>query len=288
MIIIGCSRGTHLAGKIAKKLKKLYSELKVKKFPDGELYIRYMHNVKGKTVVLVQSFYGYISDCILETIFAAQTAKNLGAKKIILVAAHYPYLRQDKCFKPGESVSNKVLSGLVSRYVNKVYVLDPHLHRESKLSHLFSVKTEKLTANPLIADYIKNHIKNPLIVGPDWESYKWAQKVAQQLNCPCKILEKKRYSGRKVKIKLNKKIDINNKNIVIIDDIISTGNTILEAARHLRKLGAKKLYCIAVHGIFVENALKRLGKANIQVVTTNTIPNKVSKIDVSGLIAEKI
>ena len=288
MIIIGCSGGRHIAGKIAKRLRKPYSELKVKIFPDGEIYVRYMKDVKGKDVVLVQSFYGNINDCVIEAIFAAETAKELGAKKVILAAPYFPYLRQDSRFNKGECISIKVIGRLFSRYFDKIIIIDPHLHRQGELSGLFSVKTEKITANPLIAEYIEKDIKNPLIVGPDWESYKWARKVAEKLNCPFAILNKKRLSGRKVRITINKKIDIKNKNIVFVDDIISTGHTILEAAKKLRKLGAKKFICIAVHGVFVENALEKLREADIKVITTNTIPTKVSKIDVSGVIAKAL
>ena len=172
--------------------------------------------------------------------------------------------------------------------MNKVFIIDPHLNRETKLSHLFSIKAERLTANPYIADYIKKNIKNPLIVGPDWESYKWAGKVAEKIKCEHVILQKVRYTGRKVKVTLNKKVNVDNKNIVFVDDIISTGNTILESVKNLKKLGAKKFNCIAVHGIFVENALEKLRKANVKVFTTNTIPNKVAKIAVSGLIFKSL
>ncbi len=286
MVVIGCSKGTHIAKNVARKLKKQYSELKVKSFPDGELYVRFMSNVKGKVVVLVQSFYDNINDCVMEVIFAAQTAKELGAKKVVLVAPYFAYFRQDKRFKPGESISIEVMGKLFSRYFDKIFVIDPHLHRQANLSGLFSSNTKKLTANPCIADYIKKNIKNPLIVGPDWESYKWAQKVADEIGCEHVILQKKRISGRKVIVKLNKKININNKNIVFVDDMISTGNTIMESVKNIKRLGAKKFNCIAVHGVFVEHALEKLRKAKVKVVTTNTIPNRVSKIDVSGLVAE--
>jgi len=285
MIIIGCSKGKHLAQKIAKKLKGTYSNLEVKKFPDGEISVRFINNVSGKVVVLVQSFYGNINDCVVEVIFAAETAKDFGAKKVFLVAPYFPYLRQDKRFKPGQAISNKITAGVISRYFDKVYIIDPHLHRETELSHLFSIQAERLTSNPYIADYIKKNIKNPLIVGPDWESYKWARNVAEMLGVASRILKKKRYSSYHVEIRLNKKIDLKGKNVVIVDDIISTGNTIQETAKILKRLGAGKIYCICVHGIFADNALSKLKRAKISVVSTNTIPSKVAKIDVSGVIA---
>lgn len=290
MLIIGCSHGKHLASKVAKKLKKPYSELKVKKFPDNELGVRYLTSIKKKVVVLIQSFYGEINDCLIEILFAAYTAKDLGAKKIILVAPFFPYLRQDKRFKAGDCISIEVLGKLIDSIFNCILIIDPHLHREKDLHHIFNIKSKKLTANKKIADYInkKHNIKNSLIIGPDWESYRWAGKVADMLKCDSVILEKKRLSGRKVIVKLNKNIDLNGKNIIIIDDMISTGNTLIEAIKNLKKLGAKKFDIIAVHGIFAENALEKLRKMNVRVVTTNTIPNKASKIDISGLIAENL
>ena len=166
--------------------------------------------------------------------------------------------------------------------------MDPHLHRKNKLEYIFKRKTKKLTANNLIADYIKKHIQNPVIIGPDEESYKWARNVANILGLKSIILNKKRYSSYHVKVKLNKKIDLRNKNAVIVDDIISTGQTILETAKILKRLGAKNIYCICVHGIFADNALTKLKKAGINVASTNTIPNKVAKIDVSRVIGESL
>ena len=174
---------------------------------------------------------------------------------------------------------------MIDKYFDAVYLMDPHLHRKNKLENIFKIKPKKLTANGLIAAHIKKRIKNPVIIGPDEESYKWAKNVAEMINAESMILNKKRYSSYHVEIKLNKKISLKNKNAVIVDDIISTGNTILEAAKMLRKLGAKNIYCICVHGIFVNDSLNKLKKTGINVISTNTIPNKAARIDVSGVIA---
>ncbi|MBL7054553.1 ribose-phosphate diphosphokinase [Candidatus Woesearchaeota archaeon] len=288
MIIVSCSHGKHLAKNIANKLKKPYSELEFKRFPDGEIYLRFLKNVKNKTVVLIQSFYDNINDNLIEAMFAAHTAKDLGAKKVFLAAPYFPYLRQDKRFKPGECISLRETARLIDNCVDQISIIDPHLHREKDLHHIFKTKSLKLTSNPYIASYIKKNIKNPLIIGPDWESYKWAKSVAELIGCESLILQKKRLTGRKVKITLSKKIDLKGKNIVIVDDIISTGNTIIETVNNLKRLGAKKFTCLGVHGILVEDALKKLKKANVGVITTNTIPNKAAKIDISGLIAESL
>ena len=288
MLIVSCSHGVHLGFSIAKRLKVQHSKLAVKKFPDDEMLVRFDCSVKNKSIVLLQSFYKNISDCIVEVILAAQTARELGAKKVILVAPYFPYLRQDKRFHDGESVSQGIIAGLIGKYADEIYILDPHLHRKFSLNQIFKINATRLTANSLIADYIKRKIKNPLIIGPDEESYKWAKNVAEIIGAESRILKKKRYSSYHVEVELNKKADFDKKNIVIVDDIISTGHTIIETAKLLRKLGAKNIYCICVHGIFVDDALKKLKKEKIKIISTNTIPNPFAKIDVSGVIGNSL
>ncbi len=288
MVIISCSHGRHLGHLIAKKLKASHFDLTVDKFPDGELYIRFRQGLENKSVVLVQSFYGSISDCILEVILAAKTAHELGAKKIVLAAPYFPYMRQDKRFHAGEAVSQSVLAGLMDDCFDLIKVIDPHLHRKKKIEDIFKTSSKSLTANSLMASYIREHINSPIIVGPDEESYKWAKNVADMIAAQSAILKKTRYSSYSVSVKLNKKIDFRSRNAVIVDDIVSTGHTILETSKILYRLGAKKVYCICVHGIFANNAMDKLRKAGISVVSTNTIPNKAAKINVSGLIAASL
>ena len=288
MLIVSCSHGRHLGNLIAKRLHAKHSSLVIDKFPDGELRLRFDANLNGKIVALIQSFYQNTSDCLIEIILAAKTADELGAKKVILIAPYFPYLRQDKRFHKGEAISQEIIADLIGKYFDAVFVMDPHLHRTKKLRQIFKIKAEKLTANNLIAQYIKKNIKNPVIIGPDEESYKWARNVAEMLGVESRILRKKRYSSYHVKVTLNKKIDLNGKDVVIVDDIISTGHTILETVKILMKLGAKNIYCICVHGIFADDSLSKLKKAGIKVVSTNTIPNKTARIDVSGVIADSL
>jgi ribose-phosphate pyrophosphokinase len=289
MIVIGCSHGKHLAKKIAEKAKVRYAELEVERFPDNELHIKYKaHLVKNRKVYLVQSFYDDIDSCLIEIMFAARTAKDLGASSVALMAPYFPYMRQDKMFKYGEVVSVHVLGEILSKIIDEVYILDPHLHREKNLGHIFpGIDTHRLTANPLIAKYIKD-IKKPLIVGPDWESYKWAKRTAEIIKCESTILLKERHSARKVDVRFQEDVNVKGKTIVLVDDMISTGNTLIKTIRKLKKLGVKKVTCIAVHGIFVENALAKLKKTGAKVITSNSIPNKVAEIDISGLFAEKL
>src|SRR3989338_8825089 len=199
MLVIGCSHGKHIAPKIAKLNAYPYSELEVTHFPDSEIKLRFKIDVKGKEIGLVQSFYHNVNDCIIETLFAAETAFDLGAKKISLIAPYFPYLRQDRRFNPGECISLRTIAKNIDDDFDEVYIMDPHLHREKTLKHIFKVKSHKITANPLIVDYIGT-IKNALIVGPDEESYKWAEKVADTIGCESAIMTKNRRSAYDVEV----------------------------------------------------------------------------------------
>ena len=226
---------------------------------------------------------------LFDIVFAAETAKDLGAKKVILVAPYLAYMRQDKRFHPGEAVSSRIMAKLLNNSVDKVITIDTHLHRYRSMKEVFTVPAKNLTANSLIADFIKKRYDNTIILGPDWESYQWAEAIAKRIGVESTVLEKTRYSSRHVTSKMVKKVDIKGKTVVIVDDIISTGHTIAEAAKKARSLGARKIVAIGVHGLLVENAISKLKKAGVsEVVTTNCIEHPTNKIDVTGLLAEEL
>ena len=128
-----------------------------------------------------------------------------------------------------------------------------------------------------------------MIIGPDWESYQWAEIIAKSVDCDVTVFRKKRYSSRHVEEEMIKKIDIKGKDVVIVDDIISTGHTIIEAAKKARRLGAKTITSICVHGLFVENAVAKLKKSKINnIFSTNCIEHKTNKIDISSIIVQEL
>jgi ribose-phosphate pyrophosphokinase len=287
-MLIACSHGLHIAKNIAKALREDYSELKTRKFPDGELYVKLQKDPKGKHAILVQSFHGDISDCIMEVVFAANTARKLGAKKVTLIAPHFPYHRQDKSFHFGESVSIHSMGTLMDSLLDGIVIMDPHLHRIDSLSKIFRIKAVKASANDTIATYIKKNVKNAAIIGPDWESYKWAEYIGKTIGCEYHILHKKRWSSHKVKIYFRKGVELTGKKVVIIDDIVSSGHTILETIKQLKSIGIKDITVICVHGIFAEGALEKIKKTGATLLSCNTIPSSVSKIDVSKALADAI
>ena len=287
MLIIGCSNSRDLAKNISKNLKCDYSDLSVKKFPDGELYLKFETELKNQDVVLVQSLHPS-DEALLELIFAIHTAKDLGAKKVRVVIPYLAYIRQDKRFNPGECVSSKIVGSLLN-VADEIITIDPHLHRFKSLNEVFKTKAVKLSANDLIQDYISKNFKDPVIIGPDAESYQWAQSIAKKIKASAAILQKDRINSYEVHVKLNSEINVRNKELIIIDDIISTGKTILEAIKVIKKLKPKSITVISIHGIFADpSTLDFIREYSNSIITTNTIKNPYSKIDVSKLISDSL
>ena len=276
-----------LAAAISKKTGGAFTVIETGHFPDKETNLRFRIDVKGKNLFIVRS----LDDPdrkIVEILLAAQAARELGAKKIVLVAPYLCYMRQDKRFRPGQAISSRAIAMLVNSFFDGMITVDPHLHRYKSLNEIFKKNPKRLTAIVPIAEFIKKEIKNPFIFGPDSESYQWARTAAEIVKCDVDVLNKHRYSSDTVRIKLREKLDLSNKSAVIIDDVISTGHTVMEVVKDLKAIGAKKIYCICTHGIFAEDSLKKIEKLGAKAFSTNTISNRVSKIDVSGLIAEEI
>lgn len=284
LLIASFDKTKDIAKKVAKGLNAEYCEINVGKFPDSEFHLKLKKDPKNKTVVIMDSMVGDPNDEIIESILAAGIAKDFGAKKVILLATYFPYLRQDKHFAGFDSFSSKHIIKLFSEF-DKILVLDPHLHRIKKMNQL-SKKADNITTNKVVADYIRKKFKDNFeIIGPDGESEQWSAVIAKMLKKKVVILEKTRFDGRTIKQK-EKNLG-GAKSYILIDDIISTGKTLEGALEMAKKQGANKLVCIGIHGLLVEGADKRVIK-HAQLITTNTIPSKYSKIDVSPAIIDAL
>ncbi len=289
MIVTTCGNSIGIARKLASQLNAKYSPLTIASFPDGDAYLRFNIELKDQTVVIVQSFQPHPDMSFFDILFAAETAKDLGAKRVVLVAPYLAYMRQDVRFHPGECVSSRVMAKLLSSSVDRIITIDTHLHRYKSLREIFKISAQNLTANNILADYIQRKVKDPVIIGPDGESYQWAESIAQRINAEVTVLEKTRLSSRHVEVKVKKQVPLKGRNVVIVDDIISTGHTMIEAAKEALKANAKSVVGIGVHGLFVENAIVKMKKAGFSsIVTTNTIENSTSAIDVSQLLLTEL
>lgn len=273
-----------LAMRVAQSLHASYETVSAKKFPDGESNVLLRKNPKGRTVILISSMAGDQNEKIIDTILAGGIAKDYGAKKVILFATYFPYLRQDRHFLKYDSFSSKYIPRLFSVF-NRVIVIAPHRHRIKKIKTL-SRNFSYIEVNSLVADYIRKKFgKDLTIVGPDAESYQWSRPIAKMLGHKAIVLKKHRYSPSKIRDEAtNAKFG---KNVIVIDDIISTGKTMVGALELAKKRGAKNLVAVGVHGVFDEDSVKEI-KKRAELITTNTIPTKFSKIDVAPAIVREL
>src|SRR6185295_17787102 len=256
----------------------------VRQFPDGELYVRIDADI-GKDVVIVGNASG---DNFLQVAFLAGTARDLGASRVGLVAPYLAYMRQDSRFNPGEGVTAHYFARLVSSTVDWLVTVDPHLHRIGSLDGLYTIPTTIARAAPVIAAWITGAIQRPVLVGPDAESVQWVSAVAACCGAPFVILEKTRRGDRDVSISAPDRT-WNGHTPVVIDDIVSTGKTMVEATRQLRIAGSAPPMCIAIHAVFADAVHDELVAAGARgIVTCDTIAHASNRICVADPLADAI
>lgn len=277
-----------LANTIHKKLHYEIGKITQHQFPDSETLIQIDSDIAKRDLIFLSSLNQPNNKC-LPMLFAAETARELGAKKIILIAPYLAYMRQDKKFHAGQGISSKYFAKLLSIYFDALITVDPHLHRFNSLNDIYSIPTNVLHANNAIARWIREKIKNPVLIGPDIESAQWIEAIAKKSNLPFLILNKSRKGDRSVEIS-SPNVELYLRSTpILIDDIISTGITMIETIRHLQALKMKKPICIGIHAIFAGNAYQELLASGVEkIITCNTILHESNGIDISHEIIQAL
>lgn len=284
-MIIGGSASQKLAALVAKELNETLCPLETRRFPDGERYIRIGGDVDPDAIVIQST--GYPQDQnLLELFLILKTLKSLDVERIKVVIPYFGYGRQEKRFKSGEAISAQVIAELLEAAgASEIYSVNLH---EDGLRNLFNIPVHNLSAMPPIADYIGEKFEDPLIVAPDKGALGFAEEIAGILSCDCDYLEKTRISPEKVETK-PKNLDVKNREAVIIDDIISTGGTIVNASQILSQHGASEIAVSCVHPVLVEDSLLKIFATGVDdVIATDTLQSDVSTISVAPLIADFI
>ncbi|HVT35463.1 MAG TPA: ribose-phosphate pyrophosphokinase, partial [Nevskiaceae bacterium] len=253
------------------------------RFPDGECLVRLDGELRGRDLLLVCSL-NAPDDKLLPLLFAASTARDLGAQRVILVAPYLAYMRQDRRFHAGEAISSRPFAALLSAAFDGLVTVDPHLHRYRNLRELYSIPARAVAAAPDLAGWIVREAPSPLIVGPDEESAQWAQDVAARAAAPCIVLRKTRLGDREVSIDPPPPGMHAGRTPVLIDDIISTGRTLLQAARVLRAQGYAAPVCVGVHALCPAPAYEELRAGVARVVSCNTVEHASNAIDVAPAV----
>lgn len=257
-------------------------------FPDGESYIRFNSDLKNKSVIFIAALDNPNAK-FLPLIYALKTAKELGASQVGLVVPYLPYMRQDKQFRPGEAVTSKYFAQLLSESIDWLTTIDPHLHRHQSLNEIYRTTCYVLHATSPIANWIHQHVTSPLIIGPDSESEQWVSEIANAIKVPFQVLKKIRKGDRDVEISFPTLDQYKDLTPVLVDDIISTGTTLMETIKHLKKLKMKPAVCIGVHAVFSHHAYENiLDEGAKSVFTTNTIDDPSNAIDIVPLIIQHL
>ena len=288
-MIIGGSASQSLAAEVAKELNDKLCSVETKKFPDGERYFRIKDEIpEDEKVIIIQST-GYPQDeNMMELFFILDTLSDMNIDDITVVSPYLGYSRQERRFKEVECISAKAISKLLQSMGVK-HLISINLHEES-ICDLYDIPVDNLSAMPSIAEYIReNHEdKKPIILAPDKGAENFAKQIAEILNTDYDYLEKVRLSPEKVKTK-TKSISVENRSVIIVDDIISTGGTIVNAINILKENGAKMVDVVCVHPVLVNDAILKISAAGANTIHgTNTLKSKVAHIPVATTIADHL
>jgi ribose-phosphate pyrophosphokinase len=277
-----------MAQKLIASLDAQAGVLEWRHFPDRESLITLHGECAGRDVIIVCTLTDPDAK-MLPLHFSAATVRELGARRVGLVAPYLGYMRQDHRFLPGQSRSAHAFAKLLSTSFDWLVTVDPHLHRISSLDEIFSIPATSVSAMPAVSEFIAAHVQNPVLIGPDRESAQWAERVARSLNVPWVVLEKTRSGDRQVKVSRLDPGLVHNRNPVIIDDIASSGHTLAEVLKGLTPLGLDNVTCIVVHALFSEGAESVLRSAGARhIVSTNTVKHATNRIDVAPLISSAL
>jgi len=286
--IISGKSSENIAKELSKKIKGNLVKSEIRVFPDGESKITLIGKLSKKKSIVVQSIYPPVDTNLVQALSLITKAKE-NSSEVIAVIPYMGYARQDREFLPGEVVTMKVLGKLFKGAgASKIIVVD--IHSLIGFKH-FSIKTKNVTAIPDLVKYFKKlSLKNPLVISPDQGGKERAKEFAKEFNSNYIALDKKRDKKTgKVKIITKKTCEVENRDLILVDDMISTGGSIIKAAQFLKKQKCKKIYVACTHALLMNDAEKKIKKAGVtSIISTNTIPGKTSKVDISEIIAKAI
>lgn len=254
--------------------------LNYRQFPDAESYLRLEQDLSAREVAVICTL-DRPDTKTLALIFLARLLKDLKVSRLGLITPYLAYMRQDKVFHTGEALTSSYFASLLSQHFDWMITVDPHLHRRKSLSEIYSIPTAVVHSAPLVAAWINKEIQNPVLVGPDEESSQWVKDVAERAKCPYDVVIKQRHGDRDVSVSMPHLDRWKDHTPVLVDDIVSSGRTMIETVLHLKQLGLKSPVCIAVHPIFAGESYSELLKLGVQrVISCKTITHQSGFIEV--------
>jgi ribose-phosphate pyrophosphokinase len=286
--VIAGKSSEDVARKLSRKIKANFVKSQVRVFADGESKITLSGKISKQKSIVVQSIYPPVDTNLIQALSLISKAKETSSE-VIAVIPYMGYARQDREFLPGEIVTMKVLGKLFKGAgASKIIAVD--IHSMIGFKH-FTIKTKNVSAIPELVRYFKKlSLKDPLVVSPDQGGKERAKEFAKELGSEFIALEKKRdRTTGKVQIKTKNLDEVVNRDLILVDDMISTGGSIVKATQFLKKQKCKKVYVACTHALLMNDAEKRIRKAGVtKIISANTIPGKTSIVDISNTIAKAI
>ncbi|HEX7440949.1 MAG TPA: ribose-phosphate diphosphokinase, partial [Caldimonas sp.] len=254
----------------------------------GEIYLRLAGDVAGCDIAVVAQLRDPDPQ-LPGLLFVADALRELGAASVGLVAPYLPYMRQDMRFRAGEAVTSRSFAKLVSTAFMWLVTVDPHLHRVASLDAFYAIPSAVVPSAPAVAAWVQTQVTHPHIVGPDEESAQWVSEVAALAGCPHTVLLKHRRGDCDVELVLPDLQALRGRTPVLVDDIVSSAHTMVQAVEALRAQGLAPPVCVAVHAVFAGAAAALLQASGAaRIVSCNTLPHPSNAIDVTGAMAEAI
>ncbi len=272
---------------IADRLDVRLAEITLHHFPDSESFLRLPTSLP-EHVIICRSL-NQPNDKLIELLLCARTARELGAKRLTLVAPYLSYMRQDIANQPGEAVSQRIIGKLLADLFDDVITVDPHLHRISSLDQAIPIKNAiSLTAADEIGHFLKGKFEYAQLLGPDSESEQWVARIANDIGFEYCIAHKERSGDKQVEITLPSR-PYYKQPVVIIDDMASTGRTIGKTAKLLQAKGCKDIYTVVTHPLFCGDAEAYILQSGIKTIwSTDSIDHPTACIRLEGLLAKAI
>jgi ribose-phosphate pyrophosphokinase len=265
-MIFGFDDSMAAARRLAALLDVPAFQVETRRFPDQECLVRVPGS--ARTAILYRSL-DNPDRKIVELLLAASAARDQGAKRVILIAPYLAYMRQDKAFHPGEAVSQRVIGRLIADHFDGLLTVDPHLHRVAALNEVVPVTPViSLSAAPLLASLIER-AGNPVIIGPDSESRQWTESIAVPVGLDMLVASKKRSGDQDVSLTLPEAHQIRGRPAILVDDIISSGRTLIETARLLRAAGAASVEAIVTHCLAGADDLTRMMTEGVERISSS-------------------
>jgi ribose-phosphate pyrophosphokinase len=296
MKILSGTSNPRLSKEISKKLKLKLINTNIKRFADGEIYIEINENIRGNSVFVIQSTSTPANDNIMELLLCIDALRRSSAKNITAVIPYFGYARQDRKVAPRTSISAKVVSNLITNAgASRIVTVDLHA---GQIQGFFDIPVDNLFTTPMFARYIKKKFKtkNLVCVSPDVGGVQRTRGLATKLKVDLAIIDKRRPEPGKSEV-MNIIGDVKGKNCIIVDDIIDSGGTIINAVEALKKAGANDVYVFITHAVLSGDAAKKIKNSKIKkLIITDTIDNslkiknnsKIEVISIAPLMAEAI